>query len=73
MAWRKYPLLRPDVMNCFLESICLLFLVALATIKWQMLNGSVHGLSLVAARGAYSVAVHRLLIAVASLVAEHKL
>ena len=31
---------------------------------------AVHGLSLVVARGGYSVAVRRLLIAVASLVAE---
>ena len=31
------------------------------------------GLSLVAARGGYSVVVHRLLTAVASLVAEHEL
>ena len=34
---------------------------------------AVHGLSLVAARGGYSVAVRGLLIAVASLVAEHRL
>ena len=34
---------------------------------------AVRGLSLVAASGGYSVAVRRLLIAVASLVAEHRL
>ena len=34
---------------------------------------AVHGLSLVVASGGYSVAVCRLLITVASLVAEHRL
>ena len=42
-------------LTAFLKAFIYLLLVALATIKWQMLNGSVHGRPLVAASGGYSL------------------
>ena len=49
----------------------LLFYFLLFWLRWVFVAAC--GLSLVAASGSYSVAVHGLLIAVASLVAEHGL
>jgi len=60
-----------SLLTCFLKFFIDLF-ICIFWLHWVFV--ALHGLSLAAVSGDYSLAVvHRLLIAVASLVAEHRL
>ena len=65
MEWDSSP-------QCLWQALVLFFCFLFFWLRWLFV--AAHGLSLVAASGGYSsTAVRRLLIAVASLVAEHGL